>query len=171
MNKLMKILLFLAMIFTIIAIIFYFSDQTVTQSHSASRQVATAITNLWVSKFPTNIHTSADVTFLANCLDGPVRKVAHLFIYNLLGFFGYYLLWRLDHRRNSFKKILAILLLIVFVATLDEINQYYSGGRGSSIHDVLLDLFGGCIGIYIVFMLRDFKRHIQNGLSAIKHKS
>lgn len=171
MKKATKITCTITVIALIIGMIFHFSNQNFSQSHGLSSQISYHIADTWIRSFRIYTTNPGDISFLANSLEPPIRKLAHLFIYNLLGFFGYFFLWKFDKKTNSFKKILLIQLLIIVVASLDEINQYYSSGRGSSIYDVFLDLFGGCIGIYIVFMLRDFKRHIQNGVSALKHKS
>jgi len=168
MSKLYKFLLSLAAISLIIACIFFFSEQSGTQSHSLSRNVASWITQIWMDGFEMSETSPENKAFLEYSLDGPIRKLAHLFIYNILGFFGYYLLWRMGHKKNTFGKIFLILLLVLLVACADELNQYFSGGRGASVHDVIIDLFGGCIGIYMVFLIRDFRRHLSNGISDLK---
>jgi VanZ family protein len=80
---------------------------------------------------------------------GYIRKFAHIAVYLVLGFlalrtFG----WRISRR---FLKAAALsLALVLVIAALDEINQSFNTARTGTPGDVLLDAFGGLIGIGIL---------------------
>ena len=62
----------------------------------------------------------------------------------------------------SLMLVLALMLTSVsFVASADEINQYFKDGRGSSVSDVLLDTIGGTLGIYFYYIVTDFIGHVR----------
>lgn len=164
MNKIYRILLSLLLLFLLIAAIFFFSEQSGTDSNTVSKEVSYRIAASWENTFSTKF-TAFDIEYLAGKLNGPVRKAAHLSIYALLGFgacLGCNLVF--GSKKLRFTHIIVCVLLVVLVATCDEINQYYSGGRGASAKDILLDTVGGSFGIYFVFMIRDFFGHIKTGI-------
>ena len=71
--------------------------------------------------------------------------------------------------KKLFWHLLICVLTVALVASLDEFNQYYSGDRGASLSDVFIDSVGGCIGIYLVFVIKDFIQHIINGINREKN--
>lgn len=78
-----------------------------------------------------------------------VRKSAHLFMYGMLGV----LLANLLNQYHLTKKsVYGYGLLAAFIyAGLDEIHQYFVGGRSSSLRDSFIDLIGAAIGISIYY--------------------
>jgi len=73
-----------------------------------------------------------------------VRKVAHFSVYGLLSLMSFYS-WRVTfpgRLRWEFKWSGLALLLTLLAASLDEFHQGYVPSRGSSIHDVALDMLG-----------------------------
>jgi len=76
---------------------------------------------------------------------GYIRKFAHIAEYAGLGFFASRAFW------NSAKEFLsknwywAAMLIVLFVAGIDELNQSYNPTRTGSIYDVFLDGFGGAL--------------------------
>ena len=144
------------------AAIFFFSEQSGSDSHSESAKVCAKIADVWSKTFwPENNKFSEPL--LAEMLDAPVRKIAHLLIYTTLGFGTCLVANILSNQKIRFHHIFLCILFVALVASFDEYNQYYSGGRGASLNDVKLDTLGGCAGIYLIFMLKDFLRHIKNG--------
>lgn len=145
----------------IIFSIFFFSGQSKTESHAISKTLASQVATFWY----TNIHydyNEEKYRFLAYALDTPIRKLAHLCIYMTLGLitmssFRFFL-----KNKVTFLHVALCILLVIFVAICDEINQYFSGGRGSSVRDVIIDAIGGLIGCYLSYMITDFIRHIKN---------
>ncbi len=163
MNKLYKILFSLLLITLLVAAIFFFSEQSGTDSHSTSTKICEKIADVWADTFWTdNTHFSKQL--LAEMLDGPIRKLAHLLIYTALGCGACIVAYVLSEKKIRFYHIVLCILTVILVALFDEYNQYYSGGRGASLDDVKLDTIGGCIGIYFVFIIRDLVNHILNAL-------
>jgi VanZ family protein len=72
------------------------------------------------------------------------RKSAHMFIYAVLAFVGAI---AIKLKGNLIRRWPLPLLLVVVVASLDELNQRTTPGRTPNPQDVLIDLMGGCIGI------------------------
>ena len=164
MDKLYRILFSLLLITLLVAAIFFFSEQSGTDSHSVSTEVCNRIADTWAETFQDkNVITAKPL--LVKMLDAPVRKLAHLCIYTALGLGTCIAANILSGRKVRFYHILLCILSVMLVASFDEYNQYYSGGRGASLTDVWLDTVGGCLGIYLVFMAKDFVRHIKNGIN------
>ncbi|MCR5721525.1 MAG: VanZ family protein [Lachnospiraceae bacterium] len=167
MNKLYRILFSLLLITLLVAAIFFFSEQSGSDSHTVSTHVCEKIADAWADTFWTDSNFySKDI--LASMLDAPIRKLAHLFIYTALGCGTCIIANILSGRKVRFYHVLLCILTVMLVASFDEYNQYYSGGRGASLNDVWLDTVGGCFGIYLVFMAKDFVRHIINGIKREK---
>ena len=80
-----------------------------------------------------------------------LRKAAHFTLFGLLAT-GFFLLLP----RNSFRFIWATLLTL-FLASLDEIHQFFTGGRTASIQDVLLDMSGALAFLIIAQILTALK--------------
>ena len=73
-----------------------------------------------------------------------VRKAAHFSVYGLLSLVSFYS-WRVTfpgRLRWEFKWSALALLLTLLASSLDEFHQSYVPSRGSSIHDVALDMLG-----------------------------
>jgi VanZ family protein len=75
-----------------------------------------------------------------------IRKMAHVFIY---GCFGLSLLRALQPLAKSQLAIWILVgMVVLLLAGLDELNQFYSGGRTGCPQDILLDFSG-----YVLFSL------------------
>ena len=152
------------MITLLVAAIFFFSEQSGADSHSVSTKVCKKIADVWSATFWAE-GTLYSKDMLAGMLDPPIRKLAHLLIYTALGCGTCIATHILTGKKVRFYQVFLCILIVMLVASFDEYNQYYSGGRGASLNDVWLDTVGGCIGIYLVFMARDFIKHIINGIN------
>jgi len=75
--------------------------------------------------------------------DGRIRRLAHLTEYSSLGFFTSLYSWR--RWRKNFS--MGILTLGIAIASMDEIFQYFAGGRTATWKDVCLDGVGVMAGI------------------------
>lgn len=115
--------------FTIISI-FYFSNQPI----SISAQQSNFVYNLLPIKF-----ISALEFFNID-----IRKFAHFIIYLVFGFFI-----NLSFKIKSKKQLLVTILLIFSFAVLDELHQNFIPGRGPRFSDVLIDISGAILGIFI----------------------
>lgn len=168
MKKIYKLLLSAATIFCFIAIIFSFSEQSGNESHTLSSDVTEEIirTIIRLDSSAPNISDKTMETFVRT-FDGSIRKLAHLTIYFGLGFITTWLLWFIYDHDLHFSHIAIASLIVIIVGCGDEANQFFSGGRGSSIVDVMIDTCGGMLGIYSHFILRDFFIHLSHGIRKI----
>ena len=167
MSKIYKVLFSLLIVTLLVSAIFFFSEQSGTDSHSVSTQVCEKIADVWAKTFWAE-NSPYSKELLARMLDGPVRKLAHLLIYTALGCGTCIAAHILSSGKVRFYHILLCILAVMLVASFDEYNQFYSGGRGASLSDVWLDTVGGYVGIYLVFMAKDFVRHIKRGITREK---
>lgn len=82
---------------------------------------------------------------------GIIRKLAHVTEYAILGFLS----------MRAFKAgqaILAASVILIGVASIDEINQSFNPARTGAAIDVLLDLAGGFTAVFIVALVRRVRR-------------
>lgn len=169
MKNVYKILVSLLILLLLIAAIFFFSEQPGSASHSESMAISKRIAHVWSTVF-WDEKSSFSETTLASMLNGPVRKLAHIIIYTVLGSGACIVVHILKGKNARFIHLFFALLLVFIVACFDEYNQFTSGGRGASFTDVCIDSFGGMIGIYLVYMIKDFVRHLKNGINREKKK-
>ncbi len=132
--------------FAVMALIFFFSSQTATDSALTSagitRKIAQFIASVFRYNKPHNIY--AILHFL-------VRKAAHFLLFFMLGLsvtnamlcvFGW-------ERLRLFAYAAAFCLLY---AISDEIHQIFVPGRAAMLMDVLIDLAGAMLGS-VIFIL------------------
>ena len=77
--------------------------------------------------------------------DGRIRRLAHLIEYSSLGFFAGLYCWK--RWGKIFQR--RIISLGIAIASMDEIFQYFAGGRTATWRDVCLDGVGIVLGIVI----------------------
>lgn len=77
----------------------------------------------------------------------PVRKIAHLTEYLILGLLLISLLKEYVPLTN--KTIIIAIILCMLYASSDEIHQLFSSGRSARVLDVIIDTIGSSIGIII----------------------
>ena len=94
---------------------------------------------------------SVQITGVAGFLEFFVRKGAHLLVFFVLVFFIFGV-WRIYQKKTLFA-FLGALMCVVLLASTDEIHQLFTDGRTAMVQDVLLDSFGGLLGIlYFMFL-------------------
>ncbi len=161
MPKSVKILLAIAISLISIAAIFFFSDQPGIVSHDSSRKVAEKTAEFIFKMSPTSYYDADDINTVSRALDYPIRKIAHLFIYFMLGLILYLGLRLVLEKKNRPWYALGVIVLVFIIASADEINQLYSEGRGASFGDVMLDTVGGTLGLYFFHIVKDFLTRIR----------
>lgn len=85
----------------------------------------------------------------------PVRKLAHVTIYFILGFLVY--LYVKDLKIDN--KIIISILICALYATSDEIHQLFILGRSGEVKDVLIDTLGSVLGILFLKILKSNKKN------------
>lgn len=86
-----------------------------------------------------------------------IRKLAHLFIYFLLGFFLI-----LSWKKISLKKFIFSFIFILIFAFCDEFYQSFIPRRISSLKDVKIDFLGGSSGILVATLLKSVYSFFKN---------
>ena len=95
----------------------------------------------WVLKMVQRLFSGHRLGIWLN--DGRIRRLAHLAEYSSLGFFASLYSWR--RWRKNFS--MGILTLGIAIASMDEVIQYFAGGRTATWKDVCLDGVGVMAGI------------------------
>lgn len=167
MKRIYKILLSLAIVLVFMAIIFSFSEQNGSESHSVSQKVAYKIVSTILQDKDAAKIKDGSILSVANALDYPVRKLAHVTIYAGLGLLLTTAFWFVFDYDLHFKHVLIALLIVFLVGCGDETVQFFSGGRGATIKDAFIDTLGGAIGIYMHFIVRDFVAHVSHAVKKI----
>ena len=152
----LRLLLSIVLVIAPIYIIFYFSNQTGIQSHGLSDKIATHIAFKWNVIFSLHLPTDS-LKVLIDALSMPTRKLAHVTEYAILGGFAYSSMYILQ-RRVKISGIFLIMLLVILVASSDEIHQAFVAQRGSHVTDVIIDVTSGVMGIYLFIIFKDFCR-------------
>ena len=157
-----RILLVTAVALIGIAAIFFFSDQSGTDSHNTSHKFAEKAAEGIVKMYPSGKINQNVVTTVAKVLDYPIRKLAHLFIYFMLGLLFYTGLRFILGEKIRPAYALIVIFMVFLVACADEINQYFSAGRDASFKDVIIDTVGGTFGLYFFHIIKDFISHMKS---------
>ncbi|WP_214480811.1 VanZ family protein [Bacillus sp. SM2101] len=149
-QKAVLILIWLSVI-SCAAVIFYFSSQPYSQQ-DLRPQLAKYIDKQWIIDYFSHIQFTYSGSEISVASKGPysfleffIRKGAHFFIYFLLGFLTLNALAMIF--RNKWKCMIYAMSFIIIYAASDEIHQMFTGSRSPLIADVLLDSFGGLVGI------------------------
>ena len=102
-----------------------------------------------------------------------IRKVGHFSGYGILGLVAFRAWWttfasrRLSNHPLSWRSMLSrfhlraaalAVLVVVAVAGMDEFHQAFEPGRGSSIHDVILDTMGGILAQLALLEISEWRR-------------
>lgn len=108
---------------------------------------------------------ASEETILA--LHGLVRKSAHVFVYSVLGFLAARAFIGSPAAAIRRYRPLAAIGLVFLIASLDEMNQSFSGGtRTGTAWDVALDTVSGAAAICLIYLLLDrpfVKKLLGNG--------
>lgn len=127
-------------------IIFLFSTDNSVESTKKSNRVIIEVTSFFKLDLSKKQQQHVIDMFFV-----PVRKMAHFFIYFVLG------IALVSFLREFSIPIRRLLLLSIFLAFLyactDEFHQLFVPGRSGQIIDVLLDTFGASVGVFIYYLV------------------
>ena len=82
-----------------------------------------------------------------------IRKLAHLTEYAILAFLAIRAIAATSHLFLQKHRIVLTLCVVLSIASIDEINQSFEASRTGAFADVILDLAGGCLMIFALFLL------------------
>lgn len=149
-KKKLRILLTLLIIIWM-GVIFCFSNQTGPKSSSSSQSVIYLIGH--ISKTVTGhniVNTLSTEAF--SFIEFIIRKCAHMFVYFILSILTMLLMFTYETCPLRFKCSISLLVSFLY-ACLDELHQFFVGGRSASFRDVLIDSTGACIGIVLTLII------------------
>lgn len=122
-------------------VIFLFSAQPADESTQTSLRVERAICSVTIPGYLGK--TPEEQTALAQKIEFPVRKGAHMTEYAILTVF---LLGVLGDIRITKQQFARAVLITAAYASMDEFHQLFVPGRSGQLRDVLIDSAGAVIG-------------------------
>ena len=136
-------------------VIFLFSSQPSDESSKVSGTVCERVVEdaNRVLKLEMN---QARVQSVAEAIEYPVRKAAHMTEYAILGLlsFAFYSSWQLRKKRY-----LTALGTVFLYACTDEFHQLFVPGRSGRVADVLLDSTGAAVGVCLFLIIQMWIQH------------
>ncbi len=137
------------------AVIYCFSAQNADLSGSISGNVCDGIVTTVNDAFRMNM-TEQEVTAAADRMEFPVRKMAHMFEFAVLGIFSFAFFHGVTTKER--RKYLYSVLTVIVYASADELHQFFSDGRAARVSDVLIDTAGALIGLAFLYFILKFVR-------------
>ena len=148
-------------LFFYVLVICRFSAQNADTSGSLSFEIAEGIAKFFYSF---SEHDASDVLTLAGYFEHPLRKLAHLMEYGVLGslFAGSFIPVIGEFRKSGGRGrtlYITCICLVFVLAGFDEFHQYFVPGRYASVWDVLLDTFGSSLFCFAIYIFKDRKKN------------
>lgn len=134
------IILYSVFVLLILGLIFYFSSNNGLESGAQSARVTALLMRIFGIE-----NTSENTSFIHTI----VRKMAHYFLFTLLGM-G---LFGLFSSINVKRKALVAALCGLIAASGDEIHQWFVPGRAGLLTDVIIDMCGVISGILFLISI------------------
>ena len=125
-------------------LIFYFSQQPVSDSRDLSSNITKQLIDIAEKVTPLENVQESQVHHL-------VRKNAHFIIYFFLGIFALLAL-KLTNLKRSTSAVIALVVCMIYAVT-DEYHQLFVGGRGAQMKDIFIDWAGAATGIIVATLL------------------
>lgn len=146
----MKKIILYSLLIIWMTIIFIFSNQKGNESTSSSSRFINTFIDIY-EKISNNKLDNQKKEYLNQKLSYPVRKLAHLTVYLILGVLicNIVLLYDLDIK----KIILISILFCMMYAVSDEIHQMFVSGRDGRVLDVAIDTIGSIVGILFTLVI------------------
>lgn len=134
-------------------LIYFLSAQSAVESAGLSSKVTEMMLGLINQVVPAFGTGAVDYSYLNHV----VRKLAHFFLYLVLGVLSARAL-----RKNGitgWKPLALAVILCALYAVTDELHQVFVPGRSGQISDVILDTMGGLVGILLYYSRQGEKRY------------
>ncbi len=155
-NLYMKKIRAIPLIITILimALIFFFSSQTSSESSEVSRGLTRKAVHLFLQLFHLN---GAGEAAAVSVLHHYIRKLAHFLLYALLGILSAVTM-RITFKRTVSVSVICAAVICVLYSISDEIHQLFISGRSGQISDVFLDSAGAWTGIAVLLIFLKIKK-------------
>lgn len=128
------------------AVIFLFSSQPADESTQTSLWVGRGICTLMIPDY--SLKTPEEQTALAERIEFPVRKGAHMTEYAILAVF---LFGTLAGEAVEGSVVIWSVVLVALYASTDEFHQLFVPGRSGQLRDVLIDSCGAAAGVLAAY--------------------
>lgn len=161
-----KKILGLLILFIWIGIIFLFSGSDASSSTAQTEIVLNILSN--IAEKNTFVHTLLLKLSENHTIFYSVRKLAHLTVFCVLQIISFSIFRAFG--KSFFKSAIYSLLIVFGYASFDEIHQYFVPGRSCQFTDVLIDTFGGFIGLIICSLTLLVKNIFKSLLNKFKYK-
>ena len=125
-------------------LIFYFSQQPVSDSRDLSSNITKQLIEIVEKVTPLENVQESQLHHL-------VRKNAHFIIYFFLGIFALLAL-KLTSLKHSTSAVIALAVCMIYAVT-DEYHQLFVDGRGAQLKDVFIDWAGAATGITVATLI------------------
>lgn len=125
-------------------LIFYFSQQPVSDSRDLSSNITKQLIEIVEKVTPLENVQESQLHHL-------VRKNAHFIIYFFLGIFALLAL-KLTRLKRSTSAVIALAVCMIYAVT-DEYHQLFVDGRGAQLKDIFIDWAGAATGITVATLL------------------
>ena len=145
-ERIAKVILWL-LVLAWMVVIFCFSAQPADVSDKTSRGVTKKIVKTTIEITHMDKKKDLDVDALVKQVDGFVRKLAHAYVFCVLGILVFLL--AKTYRASAFKAFAITIFACFLYACSDEIHQLFVHGRACRFSDVLIDSTGALLGIGI----------------------
>ena len=132
-------------------LIFWFSNQNGTISSEMSDGLISEV----VKFIEIILKNSLDNEKIIETFVFLIRKVAHFFLYFVLGILWMNLLK--EHRVSLGKQVIYSLLFCIMYACSDEIHQLFIPGRSGNIIDTMIDTTGSLCSIITIYLFKKYK--------------
>ncbi len=143
----MKKVIYGVLVIFLMIVIFLLSNQEATQSTKVSNGfIESTIGNIY--KIFDKSVTEEKLNEIKSIYAFPVRKLAHVTIYFILGVLV--MLFINEFNNIDKKKIILAFLICLLYSISDEIHQLFVIGRSGELRDVILDSCGSFIGIILI---------------------
>lgn len=131
------------------AVIFSFSAQPDTESSEISGHVSYRIAEMWNHIFGME-HSGQELEQIAQTIEYPVRKAAHMSEYGVLALLVFHALTVYDRKKR--RGCVALGVAAVYAAT-DEFHQLFVPGRAGRMTDVLIDSAGAFLALLAIHII------------------
>lgn len=149
LRKFLKILLTI-FIFLWMTLIFYFSNQNSSISGKTSTDFLCKIVEVVKGRKLSAIERIR----IRRKYSFYIRKLAHFFLYFVLGAMVYILLC--VFMKNPIKTVILAIFICFLYACTDEFHQLFIPGRTSKVFDVMVDTCGSMLSISFILLFRSF---------------
>lgn len=133
--------------------IYRFSAQPAVESDKVSGTVAYRVVEACNQIFDAGL-AEADIEQLAQDINYPIRKAAHMTEYAILGLLFFFCL--IGYAKEGKRIYVISLCLTACYAATDEIHQLFVAGRSGRISDVCIDTIGASLGLLLLYVIRKF---------------